>query len=381
MTFALIFAFATGAQAQPDSALSAIRAMMTALERVESVELQIAGEVNLVGKLEPYTATVKATGTPMRYWAKLEGTEQIDTEYASFSGATVSYTGDAGKREVREVPTYRALLNHASAPAVQLWQLFFDRDRYRNATEENTFYVFAEEVEGRTCDLVGLVSTEVRNDETFAGVTHIWIDRETHLPLATHRVSFARGRAGAAPKIVIRATSINPAWDDSAFDVPEQAPVRTMKRPEVEQDVLGNMKPGDACPDLDVQQQDMQTVKLKSLIKGRTLVSFWAPWCGPCIGEMKALSELPEVKSGALRVVAVGCFDSKQNIRAFAEREKYPFMFAIDPDCEAATSVLTKTMGVSAIPHAYLFGADGRLIDHWIGFQDGEELAKKVRGK
>ena len=108
--------------------------------------------------------------------------------------------------------------------------------------------------------------------------------------------------------------------------------------------------------------------------KGKALVvTFWAPWCAPCVQEMPELNELA-IASAAnnINVIGIG-IDSPANIAEFATRLKisYPLYVAGMSGTE-----LSREFGNSAggLPYTVLIGADGTVKKTYLGKLKFDEL-------
>jgi thiol-disulfide isomerase/thioredoxin len=368
---------ALSSQPSSQKALQIIRDMGEALKSVEAIELDIAGEMPF--RDTQFRAHAVAALNPIRYWSKLEMSNGT-VEYASLDGLTMHYTDEKGQRVSRQVSTHRIAVNDANGYGYHTWRIFLERDRFSQANAENCIYLHAEEVEGRTCDLVGQVKS-TDDGELITTTTYYWVDREQKLPRATQLHSIIRGKSNLSPKWVFSNLRLNPDLKKDFFaHIPDGvAAVQPQRSGASAPSELVQLEAGAECPDVSLDTMEFERVSLKSQIAGQTLVTYWAPWCGPCIAELDALKELAEVKSGQLQVIAIGVFDSKQNILKYAREKQIQFKVLVDPDAERTSSSLARAFGLSAIPHAFLFGSDRKLIRHWIGFGTKEDLEKKIR--
>jgi thiol-disulfide isomerase/thioredoxin len=349
-----------------------LQKMLAAIRDVKTVEVRIEGE-NLLDR----TVTkghILASNSSIHYWTKFESSSGL-TEYAVLKGKQLRYTDSDGQRKDRELPIPRIVMNNACSLGLDINDLFWDANIVRELSPSNSFYVHQEEIDGAICDLVGFVRT--RNDgEQITTIRYFWIDRSSGLPRAYQRHGFVRGRSSAGTKWVIKETNLNSEIREELF---EQIPEKVLRGPEpVQNRVERAWKSGDAIPDMLLESMELKSIKLKDQVKGRTLVTFWAPWCGPCKAEIGALYEIAEVKAGQIKVIAIGVGDSKQNIRRYALEKPLPIVFAIDPDCERSSSVLNSAFGVTAIPRSFLFNEYGQLIREWVGFESKEALQKKL---
>lgn len=68
-------------------------------------------------------------------------------------------------------------------------------------------------------------------------------------------------------------------------------------------------------------------VKLVSYKGKKILFSYYANWCGDCLGEMKTLNE--SVEAGNLKDLTIICVSDEpmEKIKRFAKRKNYPFLF------------------------------------------------------
>jgi thiol-disulfide isomerase/thioredoxin len=119
-----------------------------------------------------------------------------------------------------------------------------------------------------------------------------------------------------------------------------------------------------------VRGLDGGAVSLSSVLGGRpTLVSFWAPWCEPCLREqpeLERLSRAVRACGGAVVGVAVG--ESPATVSAFAKDQGLTFAQFTDEGFELADA-----MGQRRIPATVIFDASARLV-----FTDGGLAATAI---
>jgi hypothetical protein len=263
--------------APPDErALTVFRQMSETLASAKAAELEIEGELSLDNKFYPWRSLVKVSRDPIRYWARVQGDGPVGLQYVLWNGK-LTYTDDEGKRKQDERASRLSLVNWASSPAYYGWETLFEAERFKAATAENTIYVQEEEIEGRVCDMVGLIK-RVEAPEKAANIRYYWIDRETHLPKAFQVHALIRGNSTLTRRMKFLRIELDPNWGEDPFQtIPERVPAA----PRVETDQVAPGKPltaGSACPSVEVQTADMKRQPLGALLGKSTLITFWAPW-------------------------------------------------------------------------------------------------------
>ena len=107
---------------------------------------------------------------------------------------------------------------------------------------------------------------------------------------------------------------------------------------------------------------------------GPLLLSFWFLGCGPCVAEMKHLSEFnKKYKDTGFKVVSINTDkQSKKRIQSFVKKKKYSFDMLFDQ--QGKDGVIKKLGGVNC-PYTVLINTDGTIYSKHIGYERGEEVA------
>ncbi|HKA20260.1 MAG TPA: TlpA disulfide reductase family protein [Blastocatellia bacterium] len=137
-----------------------------------------------------------------------------------------------------------------------------------------------------------------------------------------------------------------------------------------------------AMPDFDVRTVDGRSIKLSDY-RGKVLVmDFWATWCPPCRQETPQLARLArENRDRGLEVIGMHIDDrgrsSPEAIRKFIDHYGITYTVGLATD-----DMFVSYLGEEddTIPQTLVFGRDGRLIKHLIGYSpsDGKELDEAV---
>jgi len=102
-----------------------------------------------------------------------------------------------------------------------------------------------------------------------------------------------------------------------------------------------------------------EAAPLSALLERRpTLVSFWAPWCEPCVREQPALQRLSRAAAacgGAVVGVAVG--ESPETIAAFAGQKGLTF-----PQFTDENFALADAIGQRRIPATMVFDGNQQVV-------------------
>jgi len=98
-------------------------------------------------------------------------------------------------------------------------------------------------------------------------------------------------------------------------------------------------------------------------LAGRAVaVEFWATWCPPCRGTLKALGELARRHGDQLVVLAIAVESDDAQVRKVADQMGVPLTWAM-----ATPEVVRAFGGVGAVPTLHLFDVQGRAAASWYG--------------
>ena len=122
--------------------------------------------------------------------------------------------------------------------------------------------------------------------------------------------------------------------------------------------------------DFDVRTVDGRTIKLSGYRGKVVVMDFWATWCPPCRQETPQLARIAsEGRDRGVEVVGLHIDDrgrsSPEDIRKFINN--YGISYTVG---WATDDMFTSYLGTvdDTIPQTLVFGRDGRLIKHLIGY-------------
>lgn len=115
-----------------------------------------------------------------------------------------------------------------------------------------------------------------------------------------------------------------------------------------------------------------------SLLKGHPIVvNFWASWCGPCVEEMPALSQLQrEYAAKGIQFVGLGV-DSDKNVQAFLQKVKVAYPVYVTGFGGAD---LARAFGNTAggLPFTVVIDASGKIRSTKLGQIDPQALKQTL---
>ncbi|OAJ57210.1 redoxin [Paraburkholderia ginsengiterrae] len=115
-----------------------------------------------------------------------------------------------------------------------------------------------------------------------------------------------------------------------------------------------------------------------SLLKGHPIVvNFWASWCGPCVEEMPALSQLQrEYAKKGIQFIGLGV-DSDKNVQAFLQKVKvaYPIYVTGFGGADLARAFGNNAGG---LPFTVVIDAKGNIRSTKLGQIDPQALKQTL---
>ena len=127
-------------------------------------------------------------------------------------------------------------------------------------------------------------------------------------------------------------------------------------------------------PNITLKNLDGQSVNISEINNGGKpfVMTFWATWCGPCVKEHNALTEVYDdwVEETGVKIISVSIDDARATakIKPFVEGKGWPFEILLDVNKE-----LARAMNVTNPPHTFLFDGNGKIVWQHTGYLDGGE--------
>lgn len=109
---------------------------------------------------------------------------------------------------------------------------------------------------------------------------------------------------------------------------------------------------------------DGKSIHLSDYAGKVVLVNIWAPWCGPCKMETPGFVKIyDQYKTKGFEVIGVAVETNEKNVREFIDHYNIRWPVGLSDD-------VAREYGTYGLPDNFLFGRDGRLIKHFVGFTE-----------
>ncbi len=114
--------------------------------------------------------------------------------------------------------------------------------------------------------------------------------------------------------------------------------------------------------DFSMPSLDGGVLRLSSFAGRIVLVTIFSPSCAPCISETRDLRSVYQDYHGrGFEILGVGVQTGESELRAFVEKQALRWPVGIN-------DTVPRQFGMYGLPDHYLFGRDGALVNHFIGY-------------
>ena len=126
-------------------------------------------------------------------------------------------------------------------------------------------------------------------------------------------------------------------------------------------------------PNIDLKSLEGELVNVHSISNTEDIkvFSFWATWCGPCINELDAISEVYEdwQEETNVEIIAIATDDSrtKKRVRPMVNGKGWDYQILLDENQD-----FKRALNISTIPHVVVV-KNGEIIHRHSGYTPGSE--------
>ena len=104
------------------------------------------------------------------------------------------------------------------------------------------------------------------------------------------------------------------------------------------------------------------------------VVNVWASWCAPCRVEMPLLDRAADEYAGRVVFLGLASRDSRSEASYFLEEVGVSYSNLFYADC-----AVRRALGVRGFPTTFVFGADGVLLEAFVGGITEQRLAAQLQ--
>ena len=122
---------------------------------------------------------------------------------------------------------------------------------------------------------------------------------------------------------------------------------------------------------VDLQENNLD---LSVYNKGKTVVSYWATWCAPCIKEMPGIKKAEEILEEYGYTFLLVSDETLDEISDFKIEWNFDLNFL-------KSTKSFETLGVYAMPTSYIFDENGKIVETIVGAVewDSKEMIDKLK--
>jgi len=137
---------------------------------------------------------------------------------------------------------------------------------------------------------------------------------------------------------------------------------------------IGNVAANFGKYEFTLKTLDGRTIQLSDYTGKVVLVNIWAPWCGPCRMETPGFVKLyDQYRKNGFEIIGVAVETNEKDVQAFIGKYNVRWHIGIDDK-------IARAYGTYGLPDNFLFGPDGKVIKHFVGFTSEETLRSLIEG-
>ncbi len=127
------------------------------------------------------------------------------------------------------------------------------------------------------------------------------------------------------------------------------------------------------APGFTLKDLSGKTVRLADFKGKVVLLDFWATYCIPCLDAIPEFQKLYEShKKEGFEVVGISIDSFTDNVPAFVKEQGVGYTVVLDPEAKAQDAY-----AIRGLPETFLVGRDGKVLEHWIGYD--AELETEIK--